>query len=53
MSPFWPYYKLQERQLYETQYLKLRSCLELLDANASFLDFTIEHVQNWISGANL
>jgi hypothetical protein len=25
----------------------------LLDANASFSDFTIDHVQNWISGANL
>jgi hypothetical protein len=25
----------------------------LLDANASFSDFIIDHVQNWISGANL
>ncbi len=43
----------QEHQLYETQYINLRSCLKLLDANASFSDFTIDHVQNWISGANL
>lgn len=61
MGPFWPYYKLQElvrkmttgTSLYETQYLNLCSCLKLLNANASFLDFTIDHVQNWISAANL